>query len=106
MQVLKQFTDSKSVVFTTRYFHKEKHKDSPVISEKSSILRYNPLNGKSSRSCFEKEYSVVLGQVKVDDKSNEITAVPELMENLYVRGCIVRIDAMGCQKDIRKKVGL
>jgi predicted transposase YbfD/YdcC len=44
--------------------------------------------------------SLVLGQVKVDDKSNEITAIPELLKMLEVSGCIVTIDAMGCQKKI------
>ena len=43
---------------------------------------------------------VVLGQVKVDDKSNEITAIPKLLRMLEVSGCIVTIDAMGCQKEI------
>jgi predicted transposase YbfD/YdcC len=43
---------------------------------------------------------VVLGQVKVDDKSNEITAIPQLLRALEVSGCIVTIDAMGCQTEI------
>jgi predicted transposase YbfD/YdcC len=43
---------------------------------------------------------LVLGQVKVDDKSNEITAIPELLQALALEGCIVTIDAMGCQKEI------
>ena len=43
---------------------------------------------------------LVLGQVKVDDKSNEITAIPELLRVLEVSGCIITIDALGCQKDI------
>jgi predicted transposase YbfD/YdcC len=42
-----------------------------------------------------------LGQVKTSEKSNEITAIPELLNWLDVRGAIVTIDAMGCQKDIR-----
>lgn len=46
----------------------------------------------------------VLGQVKVDEKSNEITAIPELLNLLYLKGCIVTIDAMGCQRDIVKKI--
>jgi predicted transposase YbfD/YdcC len=41
-----------------------------------------------------------LGQVKVDDKSNEITAIPRLLEVLALKGCIVTIDAMGCQREI------
>lgn len=47
---------------------------------------------------------VVLGQVKTDDKSNEITAIPKLLELLHVRGCLVTIDAMGCQKAIVQKI--
>jgi predicted transposase YbfD/YdcC len=43
---------------------------------------------------------VVLGQVKVDDKSNEIRAIPQLLRALEVSGCIVTIDAMGCQTEI------
>jgi predicted transposase YbfD/YdcC len=43
---------------------------------------------------------VVLGQVKVDDKSNEITAIPQLLRALEVSGCIVTIDALGCQTEI------
>jgi predicted transposase YbfD/YdcC len=43
---------------------------------------------------------MVLGQVKTDDKSNEITAIPELLRVLDLTGCIVTIDALGCQRDI------
>jgi len=47
---------------------------------------------------------LVLGQVKVDEKSNEITAIPKLLEALEVAGCIVTIDAMGCQTEIAAKI--
>ena len=47
---------------------------------------------------------LVIGQRKVDDKSNEITAIPELLELLNIKGAIVTIDAMGCQREICKKV--
>lgn len=47
---------------------------------------------------------VVLGQRKVDTKSNEITAIPALLELLVLKGCIVTIDAMGCQRAIAQKV--
>jgi len=47
---------------------------------------------------------LVLGQVKVDEKSNEITAIPQLLGALEVAGCIVTIDAMGCQTDIAEKI--
>jgi len=45
-----------------------------------------------------------LGQVKVDEKSNEITAIPKLLEVLVLKGCIVTIDAMGCQREIAQKI--
>jgi len=47
---------------------------------------------------------LVLGQVKVDDKSNEITAIPELLQALEISGCIITIDAMGCQKEIAEDI--
>ena len=47
---------------------------------------------------------VSLGQVAVDDKSNEITAIPRLLELLDLKGALVTIDAMGCQKEIAAKV--
>ena len=47
---------------------------------------------------------VVLGQVKTDEKSNEIVAVPQVLEKLELKGCIVTLDAMGCQRAIAKQV--
>jgi len=55
-------------------------------------------------SAWANANQLVLGQVKTDEKSNEITAIPTLLDLLEIRGCIVTIDAMGCQKDIAKKV--
>ena len=55
-------------------------------------------------SAWASENSLVLGQIKVDAKSNEITAIPELLDLLDVSGCIVTIDAMGCQKKIAQGI--
>ena len=55
-------------------------------------------------SAWASENSLVLGQVNVDEKSNEITAIPELLNLLDVSGCIVTIDAMGCQKQISRQI--
>jgi len=55
-------------------------------------------------SAFASENGLTLGQVKVDDKSNEITAIPELLRVLALEGCIVTMDAMGCQKDIAAQI--
>lgn len=55
-------------------------------------------------SAWADESGIVLGQVKTDEKSNEITAIPELLEMLVLEGCVVTIDAMGTQKEIVKKI--
>lgn len=55
-------------------------------------------------SAWASQQSLVLGQVKTDEKSNEITAIPQLLEALELTGCLVTIDAMGCQKSIAEKI--
>lgn len=75
------------------------------------------LDGKTSRrsfdgerqamhmvSAFASEAGITLGQMKVDDKSNEITAIPQLLELLDITGAIVTIDSMGCQTKIAEKI--
>jgi len=55
-------------------------------------------------SAWANEARLVLGQVKTDEKSNEITAIPKLLNILALQGCIVTIDAMGCQTEIAQKI--
>jgi predicted transposase YbfD/YdcC len=55
-------------------------------------------------SAWCSEQNLVLGQVKVDEKSNEITAIPELLDLLQIHGAIVTIDAMGCQRNIAQQI--
>lgn len=55
-------------------------------------------------SAFASELGIVLGQLKTEDKSNEITAIPELLAMLDIAGSVVTIDAMGCQKKIVEKI--
>lgn len=55
-------------------------------------------------SAWASQTGIALGQRKVDDKSNEITAIPELLRLLEVSGCIVTIDALGCQKAITQAI--
>ena len=75
------------------------------------------LDGKALRRAMDKDQNVkyvvsawaesnglVLGQLKVNDKSNEITAVPQLLRLLELEGCIVTTDAMGCQAKIAKEI--
>jgi predicted transposase YbfD/YdcC len=55
-------------------------------------------------SAWSQQNRLVLGQVKVDEKSNEITAIPKLLERLDIAGAVVTIDAMGCQKKIAEQI--
>lgn len=55
-------------------------------------------------SAWAQQNGLVLGQRKVDNKSNEITAIPQLLKVLYLKGAIVTIDAMGCQKEIVSQI--
>ena len=55
-------------------------------------------------SAWSSQNSMLLGQVRTAEKSNEITAIPELLKLLDIQGCIVTIDAMGCQKAIAKEI--
>ena len=55
-------------------------------------------------NAWDQRNELILGQLATDDKSNEITAIPKLLELLDVRGCVVSIDAMGCQRQIARKI--
>lgn len=55
----------------------------------------------SAWSCVN---GISLGQIKVDDKTNEITVIPEILKKLCIDGAIITIDAMGCQKDIAEQI--
>jgi predicted transposase YbfD/YdcC len=55
-------------------------------------------------SAYADREGLVLGQLATEEKSNEITAIPQLLDTLDVRGCTVTIDAMGCQKAIVEKI--
>ncbi len=61
----------------------------------------SPLHMVSAWACQQR---LVLGQEAIDDKSNEITAIPKLLKLLEIKGCIVTIDAMGCQRAIAKQI--
>ena len=65
---------------------------------KEKNLQYNMV------SAFACENNLVLGQVKTNEKSNEITAIPKLLEILSIKDTVVTIDAMGCQKEIADKI--
>ena len=78
-----------------------------VISVDGKLLR-RALTKDGKMPCIVSAYSkrskLVIGQVKADEKSNEITAIPGLLDLLYLKGAIVTIDAAGCQKRIVERI--
>lgn len=83
--------------------------DREVVAIDGKTLRRSFDHGREQRplhivSAWACQRGVSLGQRLVDDKSNEITAIPELLDTLMVRGSIVTLDAMGCQRDIASKI--
>ncbi len=83
--------------------------DGQVIAVDGKTLRcsQDSANGKGPIhmvSAWAEKNRLVLGQVKVDEKSNEITAIPALLRLLELRGCIVTTDALGCQTEIAEIV--
>ena len=80
-----------------------------VVAIDGKTLRRSPdgLLGKNAVhmvSAWASANRLVLGQLKVNDKSNEITAIPELLKRLELHGCIVTIDALGCQTEIAESI--
>lgn len=94
-----------------------------IVKEKNEQLnnKYNliPIDGKAIKSATDKinggntpyivsaflqDLGLSIAGVKVDDKSNEIKAIPELLDLINIENCIITIDAMGCQKEIAKKI--
>lgn len=85
----------------------------------ASVMKLVHIDGKTARRSFDRakgcsplhvvsawasEQRLFLGQEAVDEKSNEITAIPRLLEMLTLAGAIVTIDAMGCQKEIARQI--
>ena len=78
-----------------------------AIDGKTLRGSHDRMNGKSAIhmvSAWVTDICLVLGQLRTDDKSNEITAIPELIKTLALEGAIVTIDAMGCQKKITQTI--
>ena len=83
------------------------HSDIIAIDGKTLRRSHDNANGKAAVhivSAWACENKMVFGQVATDEKSNEITAIPKLLEMLVLDGSVVTIDAMGCQKKIAKKI--
>jgi len=82
--------------------------DKEVVAIDGKTIRGAKSNGKKSPihmvSAWASEQNIVLGQVKTQEKSNEITAIPELLNILSLENTVVTIDAMGCQKEIAKAI--
>jgi len=55
-------------------------------------------------SAWVSENEICVGQQRVEEKSNEITAIPKIIDGLDIEGAIITIDAIGCQKEIAKQI--
>jgi predicted transposase YbfD/YdcC len=103
------------LISPTAFEHSFKRWLSGLVSELGAQVI--PIDGKALKGSYDRsleqsalhvvsawasEYRLFLGQVKVEDKSNEMTAIPALLELLDVAGCIVTIDAMGTQHEITR----
>ena len=78
-----------------------------AIDGKTLRGSYDRRDGKAAIhmvSAFAARQRIVLGQVKVNEKSNEIVAIPALLDMMSIEGAVVTIDAMGCQRDIAAKI--
>lgn len=79
-----------------------------VVSIDGKTIRGAKASGHKSPvhmvSAWASENQMVLGQVKVSEKSNEITAIPQLLKVLDLEGCIVTLDAMGCQSEVAERI--
>lgn len=82
-------------------------KDVISIDGKTACNSKDSVNGKKAIhmvSALSSKYGLVLGQQKCYEKSNEITAIPKLLDLFLIEGSVITIDAMGCQKDIASKI--
>lgn len=78
-----------------------------VAVDGKTVRRSHDGDGKAAIhmvSAWAAENNLVLGQVKTEEKSNEITAIPKLLQVLALKDCLVTIDAMGCQKTIAETI--
>lgn len=81
--------------------------DGEIINIDGKCLRGSKASNQSAIymvSAWASQNQLVLGQQKVDEKSNEITAIPKLLAQLDIAGCVVTLDAMGCQTEIAKDI--
>jgi predicted transposase YbfD/YdcC len=101
--------DAFTECFTTWVGTLRQHTQGEVVSIDGKTLRhsFDHASGQAPIhvvSAWAGKNRLVLGQLKVADKSNEITAIPALLALLDLRGCTVTSDAMGCQKKIARQI--
>lgn len=110
LSIIKPAEFQKALLAWLTELRKDSGSDAPIVV---------PIDGKTARgsytdaeksnaihivSAWATDHGITLGQVAVDSKSNEITAIPKLLDMMELKGTIVTLDAMGCQKAIAKKV--
>lgn len=99
--------DIRTGIKSDNYKKEEDEKDIISVDGKTVRRSKDDNNGKKAIhmvSAFSSKSGLVLGQQKCFEKSNEITAIPALLSVLLIKGAIITIDAMGCQKKIATKI--
>ena len=88
--------------WTHGYFRERVKPGSVIAIDGKTVRGSGKKEGKGIHlvSAWADELGLVLGQVRTEEKSNEITAIPQLLSALDISGCVITIDAMGFQKQI------
>ena len=92
--------------WTHGYFRERVQPGSVIAIDGKTVRGSGKKEGKGIHlvSAWADELGLVLGQVRTGEKSNEITAIPQLLSALDISGCVITIDAMGCQKQIASDI--
>ena len=107
--VINRLDQSAFVKYFTQWIKQLATKDENVIALDGKVLRRTLGKINDSKAvwlvnAWSVANNMCFGQIQVDDKSNEITAIPKLLELLDIKGATITIDAMGCQTDIGEKI--
>jgi predicted transposase YbfD/YdcC len=110
LSIIKPAEFQKALLAWLSELRKDSSDDGPIIvpidgkTARGSYTNADKSNAIHIVSAWATDHGITLGQVAVDSKSNEITAVPQLLDMMELKGTIITLDAMGCQKAIAKKV--
>lgn len=92
------------IAFDGKTIKQGSYDDTDRLLRGTGLKRGCPASKLHIVSAWYADFSICLSQMKVEEKTNEITAIPELIEEMDILGCIITTDAMGCQKEIARTI--